>query len=64
MKKRGEKYQELTGFKRFFCWIGWHSHPNFDNVRHGVNDPLQFLVYAKCRWCEYEGQIDSQGNLF
>lgn len=54
-----------VGFaRRYACWMGWHSHPNFDNVHKSPNDPYQFLTYAKCKWCGYEGQIDSQGNLF
>ena len=51
-----------TCWKRFCCWIGWHG-PRTDK-HHAVDDPLHFLVYAKCKWCGYEGQIDSQGNLF
>jgi len=46
--------------KRFFCGIGWHSFiggfetTGFDGCS----------VHARCRWCGYEGMIDSQGNLF
>ena len=49
--------------KRFFCWIGWHSW-TYDSVHKDPRDPLGFLTFAKCKWCGYEGQIDSQGNLF
>ena len=60
----------MKWYKKFACWIGWHSHSffrknnGFANVHKNPDDPLQFLTYAKCRWCGYEGQIDSQGNLF
>ena len=51
--------------KRICCKIGWHSiFVGFDRIRHSTKDPLRFLVFAKCKWCGYEGQIDSQGNLF
>ena len=51
--------------KRFHCWMGWHSSwVGWDNTRKHPDDPLQFLTYAKCKWCGYKGQIDSQGNLF
>jgi len=51
--------------KKFLCWIGWHSiFVGFVCVHKKPKDPLKFLTYAKCRWCGYEGQIDSQGNLF
>lgn len=46
--------------KRLFCKIGWHSFlggfeiMGFDGCS----------VHARCRWCGYEGMIDSQGNLF
>lgn len=49
--------------EKFFCKIGWHSH-SYDNAHHSDKDPLNFLVFAKCKWCTYEGQVDSQGNLF
>jgi len=45
--------------KRFFCWMGWHSFPNFEYISFdGASE------HARCRWCGYEGMIDSQGNLF
>lgn len=51
--------------KRFCCWIGWHSQfVGFDNVHKSEKDLLGFLIFARCQWCGYEGQIDSQGNLF
>ena len=51
--------------KKLLCKIGWHSiFVGFENPHHAEDDPLQFLVFAKCKWCGYEGQIDSQGNLF
>ncbi len=46
-------------WKRFCCWIGWHSHPRFDST--GFDG---CSVHAKCRWCGYKGMIDGQGNLF
>jgi len=51
-------------YRKLACKIGWHSWPNFDDVHKKKDDPLLFLTYAKCKWCGYEGQIDSQGNLF
>jgi len=51
--------------KRFFCWMGWHSYfVGYEDVHHHEGDPLQFLVFAKCKWCPFEGQVDSQGNLY
>lgn len=50
----------MKWFKRFSCWIGWHSHPvGFEMV--GFDG---CSVHAKCRWCGFVGMIDSQGNLF
>ena len=51
-------------YRKFSCKIGWHSYPKFDNIRYITGDPYQVLTFAKCQWCGYEGQIDSQGNLF
>jgi hypothetical protein len=50
----------INALKRFFCWAGWHSW----SYESCGSDPTGFLTYAKCRWCGYEGQVDSQGNLF
>lgn len=44
--------------QKFYCRIGWHSH-TYDTV--GFDGAS---VHAKCRWCGYEGMVDSQGNLF
>ena len=47
-----------------FCEkLGWHSR-SYNDVHHTKNDPNKFLKFAKCKWCGFEGQIDSQGNLF
>ena len=46
--------------KRFYCWIGWHS-PRRKwemTVFDGCNQ------HAVCPWCDYEGMIDSNGDLF
>jgi len=49
-------------FKRFLCWIGGHSiFVGFDSSPEGFDG---CSVHAKCKWCGYEGMIDSQGNLF
>jgi hypothetical protein len=47
--------------KRFFCWMGWHSCIGAGFITTGFDG---CSVHAKCRWCGYEGMIDSQGNLF
>lgn len=47
-------------YKKFACgWIAWHSYRRFDTV--GFDG---CSAQARCRWCGYEGLIDSQGNLF
>ena len=46
-------------YRRFCCRMGWHSWPNFVILSH---DGASF--HARCKWCGYEGMIDSQGNLF
>ena len=51
--------------RKLFCLMGWHSvFVGFDSIHKRPDDPLKFLTYAKCKWCGYIGQIDSQGNLF
>lgn len=47
-------------FKEFLCWIGWHS--IFSGFKTTGFDGCS--THAKCKWCGYEGLIDSQGNLF
>jgi len=50
----------MAAIKKLFCKIGWHSFPvGFKFLYHdGCNE------HAKCKWCGFEGMIDSQGNLF
>ena len=58
------KFVRISYLDILFCEIlGWHSY-GYDNTHKADNDPNKFLTFAKCKWCEYEGQIDSQGNLF
>lgn len=46
--------------KRLFCKIGWHSFPvGFEGIEFDGCS-----MHSRCRWCGYEGMVDSQGNLF
>ena len=47
----------LSWFRRLCCWIGWHG-PYVITGFDGCSP------HATCRWCGYEGLIDSQGGLF
>ena len=47
--------------KKLFCKIGWHSF-SYDIVSY--DSSIGKREYSKCKWCGYEGLIDSQGNLF
>jgi hypothetical protein len=42
--------------KQFLCFIGHH------NVEYTGFDGAS--AHAKCKWCGYEGMIDSTGSLF
>jgi hypothetical protein len=44
--------------KRLFCWAGWHSWSYEPMFYDGCSQ------HSRCRWCGYEGMVDSQGNLF
>lgn len=46
--------------KKIFCKIGWHS--ILIGFIYLSNDGAS--EHMKCKWCGYEGMIDSQGNLF
>ena len=50
----------MEWLKRFLCGIGWHSFPIGFEILYfdGCSE------HGKCKWCGYEGMIDSQGNLF
>lgn len=46
--------------QKFYCKIGWHCHTKdyrFDRIE-GI------CIHATCKWCGYQGLVDSQGNLF
>lgn len=43
----------------FYCKVlPWHSGSYEITGHDGCS------AHARCRWCGYEGMIDSQGNLF
>jgi hypothetical protein len=46
--------------KQFACWITWHSFP----VGYETTGFDGCSTHARCRWCGYEGMVDSQGGLF
>jgi len=50
----------INWLKQICCKIGWHS------WFVGFNDTGfdGCSIHAKCKWCGFEGMIDSQGNLF
>lgn len=47
-------------YKKFACWIGWHSPPS----KWEAVETKFGTTHCKCPWCGYEGMVDSQGNLF
>ena len=46
--------------QKHYCKIGWHCHmKDYEQISFdGVS------MHCKCKWCGYEGMVDSQGNLF
>ena len=46
--------------QKFFCKIGWHCHMK-DYIHQSFDGASE---HCKCKWCGYEGMVDSQGNLF
>ena len=53
----------MKKIKRLLCKIGWHGLPPFwkDWESLGSDGASE---HAKCKWCGYEGRIDSTGALF
>ena len=50
--------------RRWMCEkLGWHS-PKQGTRHHHPNDPLKFLVFAKCKYCGKSITCDSQGNWY
>ena len=43
--------------KKLICRIGWHGPKEYIGF-----DGASF--HASCKWCGFEGLVDSQGNLF
>lgn len=51
--------------KRFFCFVSWHSFfSGYELVRSYKNDPYGIANKYKCKWCDFTGLVDSQGNIF
>lgn len=46
--------------QKIFCKIGWHCHQK-DYIHQSFDGASS---HCKCKWCGYEGMVDSQGNLF
>ena len=46
--------------QKMYCKIGWHCHRK-DYIYNGFDGASS---HCKCKWCGYEGMVDSQGNLF
>ncbi len=48
---------KLKRLKSFLCKIGWHGPKEYGGF-DGAS------LYARCKWCGFQGLVDSQGNLF
>lgn len=43
-----------------YCKIGWHCYMHdYEFVSHDGAS-----AHCKCKWCGFEGLVDSQGDLF
>jgi len=49
----------MTKWRRFRCWMGWHSPDHTKRL-----DPTGFQMLATCCGCGKEIIQDSQGNWF
>lgn len=47
----------MKWLRGIFCSMGWHGKYQY-RYFDGASE------HATCGWCEFEGMIDSQGNLF
>ena len=54
----------MNAIKRFLCRLGWHSWiVGYEYLPPQC--PLDVVnIHARCKWCHYEGILDSQGGLF
>lgn len=51
----------IKPIQKFYCKvIEWHCHSeDYEFISaNAVN------THCRCKWCGYEGMVDSQGNLF
>lgn len=46
--------------QKLYCKIGWHCHMK-DYIYESFDGTSE---HCKCKWCGYNGMVDSQGNLF
>lgn len=54
-------------FKKLFCKLGWHSYfVGYELVEKSTKDIMHtgYLDKHKCKWCDFVGRVDSQGNLY
>ena len=50
----------IKPIQKFYCKIGWHCHSK-DYIYDSFDGAS---AHCTCKWCGYEGMVDSQGNLF
>lgn len=50
----------IKPIQKFYCKIGWHCHQK-DYI---YNEFDGASMHCRCKWCNYKGMVDSQGNLF
>lgn len=51
---------KVKPLQKVYCKIGWHC-PSSKLIPMGFDGAS---YHCKCKWCGYEGMLDSQGNLF
>ena len=51
---------DVKPLQKIYCKRGWHCHMK-DYETTGFDGAS---LHCRCKWCGYEGLVDSQGNLF
>lgn len=51
---------DCESLRKFYCKLGWHCHSS-DYLWNSFDGASN---HCTCKWCGYNGMVDSQGNLF
>ena len=48
-------------YKRFRCWMGWHSGERYILYSHHKISTSGYLLCSRCLWCDCKARVGPEG---